>query len=103
MRKKEETGSLLKYVAIIAANIKRLRGGMSEEQLAKQAKVARGTIQRLRAGKPISLENLIKIAETLGVTPADLFITDMDRGEISYKHKLLMDLIFKDKINNKSK
>jgi len=92
---------ILRYVAVISANIKRLRGGMSEEELAKRAHIARGTIQRLRAGENISLQNFIKIAEALGVSPADLFITDMDRGEITYKHKLLMDMVLKDKPNDK--
>lgn len=89
---------ITRYLAVISANIKRLRGGMSEEVLAHRAHIARGTIQRLRAGQNISLQNFIKIAEALGVSPADLFITDIERGEISYKHKLLMDMILKDKI-----
>lgn len=88
---------LAKYFAIISINIKRLRGGMSEEKLADKAGIARGTIQRLKKSKNISLENLIKIAEALEVSPADLFITDVDRGEITYKHKLLMDMVLKDK------
>ena len=44
-------------------------------------------------GKEISLTNLIKIANALGLEPADLFISEKDREEITYKHKLLMDKI----------
>jgi transcriptional regulator with XRE-family HTH domain len=101
MKNNNGAENLLKYLTIIAVNIKRLRGAMSEEELADRARVARGTVRRPREGKSISLLNLIKIAEVLDVSPADLFITDIDRGELTYKHKLLMDMIFKDKPNGK--
>lgn len=85
----------LNYLKIIGANVERLRGGMSQLSLAKKAHVGRSTIRAIEEGRMINLRNLIKIAEALGMKPADLFITDVNRGEISYKHKLLMDLISK--------
>jgi transcriptional regulator with XRE-family HTH domain len=84
-----------KFLEIIGKNIDRLRGGMSRGKLAKKVGVSRGTIESAIKGKAINFKNLIKIADALGVSPADLFISDFDRGEVSYKHKLLMDLIFK--------
>lgn len=81
--------------ATIGNNIMRLRGGMSQEELAKKARVSRSTIQAIEAGKPISLENLLKIASVLNIEPSDLFISDITRSEITYKHKILLDLILK--------
>jgi len=94
MDKQDIGKELLKYYCrIIGTNVIRLRGGLSQEQLAKKAKVARGTIGSIESGEPISLENLIKIAEALGVNLPDLFISDDDREEISYKAKILVDKI----------
>jgi len=86
---------VVEYFRIIGDNIRRLRteSGMSQKELAKKAKVGNSAIQATEAGKEISLTNLIKIAKALGVEPPDLFITDKDREEITYKHKLLMEKI----------
>jgi transcriptional regulator with XRE-family HTH domain len=77
----------------IGGNIIRLRtgGGMSQEQLAKTTGVGRSTIQSMESGDPCTLTNLVKIADALGVSPADLFLTNKDRDEITYKAKLLCD------------
>ena len=84
---------LVKWFSIIGQNVIRLRGGTSQVNLAEKAKVARSSIRAIEEGRSINFQNLIKIANALGVSPADLFITDLERGEISYKTKLLMDLI----------
>lgn len=77
----------------IGGNIIRLRtgGDMSQEQLAEQSGIGRSTIQSIERGEPCTLANLIKIADALGVNPADLFLTNKDRAEITYKTKLLCD------------
>lgn len=93
MRKIEPDDRLNNWFSIIGLNISRLRGRMDQKALAVKAGVGRNAIMAIERGKPISLINLIKIAEALGVLPADLFITDVERGEITYKHKMLMDLI----------
>lgn len=50
----------------------RMAGGMSEREVARQAKVGNSTINRLLNGQPISLTTLQKVAEWLEVKPADL-------------------------------
>jgi len=86
---------IVEYFRIIGDNIRRLRveSGMSQKELAKKAEVGNSAIQATEAGKEITLTNLIKIAKALGVEPPDLFISDKDREEISYKHKLFMEKI----------
>jgi transcriptional regulator with XRE-family HTH domain len=74
---------------LIGLNIARLRGGMSKKVLAQKAKLSRGTITAAEKGEGINLETLIKIADALKISPADLFITDMQRNEVSYMHILL--------------
>jgi transcriptional regulator with XRE-family HTH domain len=77
----------------IGYNIIRLRigGGMSQDQLAEKSGIGRSTIQRMERGEPCTLDNLIRVAEVLGVNTADLFLTNADRAEITYKTKLLCD------------
>ena len=64
---------------------------MSQNELAKKAGISRATLAKAERGVSIELDNLLKIANALGVEPADLFISEKDRAEISYKHKLLVD------------
>ena len=68
---------------------------MTQDDLAKAARLARGTIVAAEAGQGCSLESLIQIADALGCKPADLFITDTERKEVSYQHIQLMELMKK--------
>jgi len=79
----------------IGGNIIRFRtgGGMSQEDLAKKSGVGRSTIQSMERGEPCTVTHLIKIAEALGVNPADLFLSPKDHKEITYKTKLLIEKI----------
>lgn len=85
--------NLLNLYLTIGANIRRLRGRMSQRELAKKSKVSRTTILNSENGKPISLEKLQQIADALDVPIADFFITDEQRGDISYVHIKLMEKI----------
>ena len=76
---------------VIGKNISKARGGMHKSELAKKAGVSRQTLAAIEEGKPISLENLIKIAKALEIHPSDLFISDKDTKQISYMHKLFME------------
>lgn len=92
MRKEVIDERLLKVVEVISKNIIRLRGkGMIQKALAKKAGVSKETIIAIENGRIINLESLIKIADALGVSPADLFITDEDRAEVTWKLKMLAD------------
>ena len=70
---------------IIGGNVIQLRGlrRMTQTDLAEKAGTVRSTINRLENGQGCSLENLIKVADALGVPPADLFITKQDEERIS--------------------
>jgi hypothetical protein len=46
-------------------------------------------------GKEISLRKLFKIAEALGIERGDLFLTEKDREDITYKTKVLFDRLSK--------
>jgi transcriptional regulator with XRE-family HTH domain len=85
--------TLDEWYGIIGINVIRLRTGegMSQKKLATAAKVGRSTILAVESGAGCSLANLIKIAEVLKASPADLFMTGTDRQDVSYKAKLLWD------------
>jgi transcriptional regulator with XRE-family HTH domain len=53
----------------LATVLKRLRGGMKQEQLAKKARVSRGYLAAIEAGhkKNPSLDILKRLAKALGV------------------------------------
>lgn len=92
MRKKVIDERLLKMLKVISGNIVRLRGkGMVQKALAKKAGVSKETIIAIENQRIINLESLIKIADALGVSPADLFITDEIRIEVTWKLKMLAD------------
>jgi transcriptional regulator with XRE-family HTH domain len=78
------------YLKTIADNLVSFRGKTSQTILAKKAGVSLGTVQAIEAGKNFEIESLIKIANALGVTPNDFFVTINDRREISAKMVTLM-------------
>ena len=81
----------INYLDVLAENIKRLRGRLTQKELAKKAGIGKSTVNAIEQGRAISLEKLLKIAKALDVHPSDLFISEKDRKEIGYKHKLLID------------
>ncbi len=68
----------------IGWNVARLRGAMSQDDLAQKAGVSRTTIYAVEKGDGCSLPILIKLAAALGVEPADLFITEEQERRLSY-------------------
>lgn len=83
------------HLTVIGTNIKSRRGVMKQQDLAAKAGVSRSTLSNIENGKSIELDNLLKIAMALEVDPADLFLTDKDRQDISYRTKLIVDGAFK--------
>jgi len=79
------------YLKLIGENIIRLRGSMTQKDLAKKADLSRTTLSNIENGISIELDNLLKIVKALGVEPADLFLSKEDFRKITYKHKLLID------------
>ncbi len=81
------------YASIVAENIKRKRGKMSQQKLADKAGISRTVVQRAESKKGIELDGLLRIAHGLGIEPGDLFLSDQDRHDVTYKLKKLMDLL----------
>ena len=79
------------YLEVIGSNIRRLRGSMKQQELADKAGVSRSTLSSIENGKSIELDNLLKIAKALGIEPANLFLSEDERQEVSYKLKLLLE------------
>ena len=92
---KYDTMSIQNFLYIIGHNIKRLRGSVSQDELAKKAGVSRSTIQAIERGKSVGLDKILKIAEALDINPADLFLTEEDRSEVTYKAKLFWEKLLK--------
>jgi transcriptional regulator with XRE-family HTH domain len=90
-RKKADSPRLIEIFAIIGNNIRRLRGIMTQKEIGKKAGVTRGTINAIENGQGCTLATLIKIADGLGISAANLFITDDQRKEVSFQHVLLME------------
>jgi len=88
-----EAGKLKEFYGVIADNIVRLRGKMSQEELAKKAKVARGTVGNAEKGKGCSLPALFKIAEALDAKPGDLCLPKEKRDELSMMAALFVERI----------
>lgn len=102
MRKKNASPRLLDVYAVIGNNIRRLRGTMTLQELARLSGVAKGTLVAIEHGNGSNLETLIKIADALNISAADLFITDDQRKEVTYQHVLLMGKLKESLTVNKS-
>lgn len=50
----------------------RVQRAWHQEELADRASVSMATLWRIETGRPATLETVRKLAEALGVTPADL-------------------------------
>ncbi len=90
---KDREAKLAEVYAAIARNVTRLRGAMTQEELARKAGVGRSTVNAVEQGEGCSLANLVKLADALGVAPADLFITaDQEKSLNAMTIKLLEKL-----------
>lgn len=94
--KASETGAgwVARYVNIVALNIRKKRGSMTQQELADKAQVSRTVVQRAESGKSIEFDNLLRIAYALGVEPGDLCLTEKERQEFSSKVKRLVDALY---------
>jgi transcriptional regulator with XRE-family HTH domain len=92
-RKLPDSPRLIEMFAVIGNNIRRRRGTMTQNEVAQKARLTRGTINAIENGQGCTLATLIQIADGLGISAANLFITDDQRKEVSYLHVLLMEKI----------
>ena len=71
---------LRRYLDCVGLYVRRLRGAMSEVDLAKKAKVSRTTIQRIEAGQNYNIRNLLAVANALDVSPFMLIMTAEEKA-----------------------
>ena len=62
----------------------RLRKLLKQEELAERADVSRPTIQRGERGETLSIDNVKKIANALGISNEELRFTDPDQETPSH-------------------
>ena len=80
---KESKNYITRHLGVIAENVRRLRGKMTQVQFAQTAGISNSTLQKIEAGKSVELDNLLRVAKALNINPADLFLSDEDRNEIT--------------------
>ena len=79
---------MAEYLEIFRLNMKYYREklGISQSQLSILCDCGTGTIGGIESGKAKpSFDMLIKIAEALKITPADLFIRDVSKSKLEIK------------------
>ena len=82
---------MAEYLEIFRLNMKYYREklGISQSQLSIICDCGTGTIGGIESGKAKpSFDMLIKIAEALKITPADLFIRDVSNSKLEIKKEI---------------
>ena len=82
---------MTEYLEIFRLNMKYYREklGISQSQLSIICDCGTGTIGGIESGKAKpSFDMLIKIAEALKITPADLFIRDVSKSKLEIKKEI---------------
>lgn len=82
---------MAEYLEIFRLNMKYYREklGISQSQLSIICDCGTGTIGGIESGKAKpSFDMLIKIAEALKITPADLFIRDVSKSNLEIKKEI---------------
>ena len=94
MRKKINDLKFKKLLGAIGHNVERLRGSMSQAELAKKTGVSRSTIQAIESGRSIQLSNLFKIATVFKISLGQLCGEEIS-GDISHEklRKIVMKIL----------
>lgn len=79
------------YVDIIAVNVRRIRGAMTQEDFAKKVGVSRTTIIRIESRKNFEIRSLLKIAEAFKLYPFGLCMTDEERARVQEDVRTIRD------------
>jgi transcriptional regulator with XRE-family HTH domain len=77
---------------VLAENIFRQRGKMSQGELARRARVSRETVSAIENKKSINVDSLIKIAEALNIHPGDLFRSSIDERKFFDRIEAFIEL-----------
>lgn len=92
MRKAILDKRLIEMYEVLAENIFRQRGKMSQGELARRARVSRETVSAIENKKSINVDSLIKIAEALNIHPGDLFRSSIDERKFFDRIEAFIEL-----------
>lgn len=91
MRNIDYNNRLKEIAELIGENLAKARGGMKKTDLQKKSGVHPNTIRAIEKGKSFNFQTIVKLADALGISLSDLFISDSERKDVSYKHILLIN------------
>lgn len=72
------------YMNVISNNVKKLRGNMSQDEFASKVGISRTTVHRIESRKNFQVESLLKIADSFGLYPHDLCLSEDDKKKIIF-------------------
>ncbi len=72
--------SIANRLNIISQNIRKLRGSMSQADFGKKVGISRATVCRIESRKNFQVESLLWIADSFGLLPYDLCLTDGEKS-----------------------
>ena len=87
------------YLDVISQNVRKLRGTMSQADFAKKVGISRTTVHRIESRKNFQVESFLKIADSFGLLPYDLCLTDDEKKRILGSTEILVES-FKQIIKN---
>lgn len=85
---------------VIAINIKRLRGKMSQQEFAKKVGVSRTTISRIENAQNFEVVSLLMIAEEYGLQPYSLCMTEEQKVQLTERVNLLREELYNEMKKN---
>lgn len=89
--KKNKKAEYLHYTTVIASNIRKLRGDMTQVEFAKKAGVSAATVHRIESRKNFQAFSLLKIAVAFGVFPYEMCLTDEERNRLHLRTDVLVE------------
>jgi DNA-binding XRE family transcriptional regulator len=87
------------YMNVISNNVKKLRGDLNQEDFAKKVGISRTTVHRIESRRNFQIESLLKIADSFGLYPHDLCLSDDDKKKIVFSLDAMVETI-KETIKN---
>ncbi len=78
------------YLTVISQNVRKLRGTMSQADFANKVGISRATVHRIESRKNFQVESFLRIADSFGLLPYDLCLTDDEKSRaLSGTHVLI--------------
>jgi len=79
------------YLTVLSQNVRKLRGAMSQADFAKKVGVSRATVHRIESRKNFQVESFLKIADSFGLLPYDLCLTDEEKSRALSRTNVLVE------------